>query len=90
MENGLSSKEMLWFSDSVEMQGESENDAENISDGKKMTENVKNTRSKTIFASVEDPLDMHRTASNEKTLVSEIPNELMRKMLSLHQGKKKH
>ena len=27
-----------------------------------------------MFASVEDPLNMHRTASNETTLVSEIPN----------------
>ena len=44
----------------------------NVSDGKEMTENL-NDRSETEFASVEDPLNM-RTASNETTLVSEIPN----------------
>ena len=38
-----------------------------------MTENI-NSRSETKFASVEDHLNMHRTASSETTLVSEIPN----------------
>ena len=37
-----------------------------------MTENI-NDRSEKEFASVEDPLNMHRTASIETTLVSEIP-----------------
>ena len=45
----------------------------NVSDGKEMTENI-NDRSESKFASVEDPLNMYRTASNEITLVSEIPN----------------
>ena len=39
-----------------------------------MRENVNNTKSKTEYASVEDPLKMHGTASNETTLISEIPN----------------
>ena len=38
-----------------------------------MTENVNDT-SKTEFDSDEDPQNMQRTASNEKTLISEIPN----------------
>ena len=46
----------------------------NISDGKKTTENLNDTRSNTELASVEDPLNMHKTASNEITLVSEISN----------------
>ena len=39
-----------------------------------MTENVNYIRSETEFASVEDPLNMYRTAPNETTLASEIPN----------------
>ena len=42
--------------------------------GKEMTENVNYNRSETEFASVEDPLKMYRTASNETILVSEIPH----------------
>ena len=38
-----------------------------------MTENI-NSRSETKFASVEDYLNMHRTASSETILVSEILN----------------
>ena len=38
-----------------------------------MTKNI-NDRSETEFASVEDPLNMQKTASNETTLASEIPN----------------
>ena len=38
-----------------------------------MSENT-NGRRETEFISVEDPLNMHRTTSNETTLVSEIPN----------------
>ena len=37
-----------------------------------MSENT-NSRRETEFISVEDPLNMHRTASNETTLISEIP-----------------
>ena len=39
-----------------------------------MAENVNYNRNETEFASVEDPLNMYRTASDETTLVSEIPN----------------
>ena len=45
----------------------------NVSDEKEMTENT-NDRSETEFTSVEDPLNMHRTASNKTTLVFQIPN----------------
>ena len=45
-----------------------------LSDRKKMTENVNDIRSETEFVSLEYSLNMHRTASNETTLVSEIPN----------------
>ena len=66
---------MFKFSDIVEIQGETESVTEkNISDGKEMTENVNYDRSETEFASFEDPLNMYRIASNETTLVSEIPN----------------
>ena len=41
-------------------------------DGKEITENI-NDRNVTV-GSVEDPLNMHRTASNETILISEIPN----------------
>ena len=70
----LSSEDMFKFSDIVEMSGKTEGDTENISDEKEMTKNVNDTRSRTEFASFEDPLYMHRTASNETTFVSEIPN----------------
>ena len=43
-----------------------------------MTENINDT-SETGFALVEDPLNMYRTASNETTLVSEIPNMINEK-----------
>ena len=65
---------MFKFSDIVEMSGKTEGDTENISNEKEMTKNVNDTRSRTEFASFEDPLNMHRTASNETTLVSEIRN----------------
>ena len=38
-----------------------------------MTENI-NYRSETEPDSVDDPLIMHKTASNEANIVSEIPN----------------
>ena len=50
-----------------------------------MTENIKNNRCETEFVSIEDPLNMLRTSSNETTLVSE-----SRMLISLHQGKEKH
>ena len=59
---------MFKFSDIVEIQGQSEGVTEkNVSDGKEMTENI-NGRSQIELTSVEDHLNMHRSASNEKTL----------------------
>ena len=59
----------------IQIQGETESVTEkNISDGKEMTENMNYNRSETEFASVEDPLNLYKTASKETTLVSEIPN----------------
>lgn len=58
------------------------------SDSKEITENT-NDRSETKFASVGHPLIMNKTASNETNVVSDIPNQLKRKMSLLHQGKEK-
>ena len=67
---GLSSEDMFKFSYFVEMQGETEKGtAESICNAK---ENV--NESETEYASVEDPLKIQRTVSNETTLVSDIPN----------------
>ena len=65
---------MFKFSDIVEIEGQSECvTGKYVSDKKEMTENI-NGRSETQFSLVEDPLNMHRTASNETNLVSEILN----------------
>ena len=65
---------MFKFSDIVEIEGQSGCvTGKYVSDKKEMTENI-NGRSETQFALVEDPLNMHRTASNETNLVSEILN----------------
>ena len=48
-----------------------------ISDGKEMNENMNDTERE--YASVEDSLNIHRSAL---TLVSEIPNIIMSQMLS--------
>ena len=45
-----------------------------ISDEKEMDKNNNENKSEAEYASVEDPLNMHRTATNEITLISEIPN----------------
>ena len=86
----LSSKDMSKFSDIVEIQGQSECVIEKkISGRKESTENV-NDRIETEFASVEDPLNMHRTASNETTLVSDILNIINEEdvIIAPGQGKK--
>ena len=69
---------MSRFSDSLETQGENECLTQKvILNGKEICENI-NTKSmndtETEHISVENPLIMHNTASNETTLVSEIPN----------------
>ena len=87
---GLSSEDTFKFSDIVETQGQSECVTEkNVSDGKDMTENT-NERSETDFASVEDPLNMYRTASTGAILVSEIPNIINHQnvIIAPGQGKK--
>ena len=58
----------------------------NDSDRKEMSENI-NDRSETEFPLVQDPLNMHRTASDETILISDIPNIINKKMLLLHQGR---
>ena len=69
---GFSSEDMFKFSDFVEMQGETEKGtAESICNAK---DNV--NESGTEYTSVEDPLNIHRTVSNETTLVSNIPTFL--------------
>ena len=54
-----------------------------------MAENVNYNRSETEFASVEDPLNMYRTASDETTLVSEIPNIINEKNVTIARGQGK-
>ena len=53
-----------------------------------MTKNI-NDRSETEFASVEDPLNMHKTASNETTLASEIPNIINDENIIIAAGQEK-
>ena len=53
-----------------------------------MTENI-NDRSETEFALVEDLLNMHRTASNETTLVSQIPNIINDENVIISPGQRK-
>ena len=85
---GLSIKNMFKFSDIVEIKGQTDCvTSKNISDGKEITENI-NDRSETEFASVEDPLILHRTASNETTLVSEIPNIINDKNVIIAPGQR--
>ena len=69
---------MSRFSDSLETQGENECLTQKVtSNGKEICENI-NTKSmndtETEHISVENPLIMHNTASNETTLFSETPN----------------
>ena len=66
---------MFRFSNiNLEIHGENESIAKKvILDWKEMRENINHIESRTEYASVEDPLNMHRTASNKATLISEIP-----------------
>ena len=87
---GLSSEEIFKFFDIVEIQGQSECVTEkNVPGGKEITENI-NDRSETEFASVKDSLNMHRTASNEKILVSGVLNIINDEnvIIAPRQGKK--
>ena len=61
------------FSEVVEIQEQNKNVTEkNISDRKQTSENRNDIEIE--HASVEDPLSMHRNASNETTIISDIPN----------------
>ena len=72
---GLSVKGMFNFSDNNENQEETESVTENgILDGKEMSKNNNENTSEAEYASVEDPLNMHRTATNKTTLISQIPS----------------
>ena len=82
---GLSYEDMFNFSDINENQEETD-----IWDGKEMSKNNNENTSEAGYASVEDLLNMHRTATNETTLISEIPSIINEKMLSFHQVKEKH
>ena len=53
-----------------------------------MTQNI-NDRSETEFSSIEDPLNMHKTASSKTTLISKIPNIINDEIITMHQGKEK-
>ena len=75
------------LSDIAEIPGQFECiNKKNDSDRKEMSKNI-NDRSETEFALVQDPLNMHRTASDETILISDIPNIINKKMLLLHQGR---
>ena len=76
---------MFKFSNIVEIQGQFECfTKKNVSDGKEIIKNT-NDSNETVFASFEDLLNMYRTASNQKTLVSEIPNIINEKNVIIQQ-----
>ena len=69
----LSIVDIFMFSEVVEIQEQNKNVTEkNISDRKQTSENRNDIEIE--YASVEDPFSMHRNASNETTLISDIPN----------------
>ena len=68
---GLSEEDVLNFSDINENQEETEGV---ISNGKEMNTNNNENKSEAEYASVEDPLNIHRTSPNETTLISETTN----------------
>ena len=76
---------MFKFSDIVEVQEETEKGtAESICNAKA---NVNKTE--TEYVSVEDPLNIHRTTSNETSLVSDIPNIVKDENIIIAQGQGK-
>ena len=52
---------------------------------KKMSENINDTE--TEYATIEDPLSLHRTSSNVTCVISEIRNIIIEENVILHQGK---
>ena len=55
-----------------------------------MSEKINSTRSETEFASVENPLNRHRTASSETTIASEIPNTINEEFVIIAPGQGKN
>ena len=87
---GLSDEDMFNFSDINENQEEIESVTENgILNGKEMNENNNENTSEAGYASVEDLLNMHRTATNETTLISEIPSIINEKNVIIAPGQRK-
>ena len=87
---GLSSEDILNFSDIDENQEEAESVTENgISDGKEMNKNNNENTSEAEYASFKDPLNMHRTATNETTLISKIPNVINEENVIIAPGQEK-
>ena len=87
---GLSGEDILNFSDINENQEETDSVTENdISDGKEMNKNNNENTSEAEYASVEDLLNMHRTATNETNLISEIPNIINEENVIIVPGQEK-
>ena len=58
-------------------------------DEKEARNNIDDTERETENTSVEDPFNMHRAASNETTLISEIPNIIWEKNVFIRLGQRK-
>ena len=62
---------MQIFSDIVEINGKNENvNGKIVSDGKETSEKINDTESAADYVPVENSLNMNRTTSNNKTLLS--------------------
>ena len=62
---------MQIFSDIVEINGKNESvNGKIVSDGKETREKINDTESAADYVPVENPLNMNRTTSNNKTLLS--------------------
>ena len=66
---------MFRFSDIADIQGQKQNVTEKIVSDRKEVSEIRND-TEIEYASIEGSLNMHRTASNERTLVSEIPSTI--------------
>ena len=81
---------MLNFSEINENQEEAKIVTENsISDGKDMNKNNNENASEAEYASVEDTLNIHRNATNETTLISEIRNIINEENITIASGQDK-
>ena len=78
---------MFRFSDIIEIQGENKTVTEKgIFNRTEMNESINNTE--TGYGLVEVPLSMHRSVSNETTLISEIPNIVTEENVIIAPGQK--